>query len=206
MSGNRLDPSAFITPMALRRDQRWTDGLVERFLVEPDKTRVNMRHKSGPPVKFYAMSRVLAAEGIQEFRAALAAMEPRRTSARITSAETAERKRAEIIARVNAMPIGIAELSEEQLLEGAIESYNSRLGQREGSASTRSDPAFLERIHVNYPRQCLTHYDEALDWAGGKVGVDEAKRLIGERDLHLIGAEYQDLEGECSRQAERGEH
>jgi hypothetical protein len=42
----------------------------------------------------------------------------------------------------------------------------------------QSDPAFLERITVNFIRHELTEYDESLQEVAGRMGVDEAMALM----------------------------
>ena len=53
-------------------------------------------------------------------------------------------------------------------------------------ATEQSDPAFLERITVNYIRHQLTSYDTHLEQAAGQIGVHQAGKVIRRRIYDAI--------------------
>jgi hypothetical protein len=47
-----------------------------------------------------------------------------------------------------------------------------------------SDPAFLERVTINFIRHALTEEDESLEEVARRIGVDEAMALIRKPGLY----------------------
>ena len=91
----------------------------------------------------------------------------------------------------------------------AVDAYNDRLIDTEHfeaePASEMSDPAFLERITVNFVRHELTAYDQELEAVAGRVGVQDAVQAIRRKVFAAIAAAYPALAHECDRQrAARG--
>ena len=80
----------------------------------------------------------------------------------------------------------------------AVQDYNEN--SREFRASLDSDPAFLERITVNYIRHSLTDYDRSLAELAGKTGIVSGVAAIREKVYGAIAAAYPDLSDECDRQ------
>jgi len=80
--------------------------------------------------------------------------------------------------------IRVGEVTRDQLLRRAIQSYNSfhqdRAMERANydwqPAKLSGDPAFLERIQVNFIRHRMTKYDGFLNGNVGKVGVNDASQ------------------------------
>jgi hypothetical protein len=70
-------------------------------------------------------------------------------------------------------------------------------------ASANDDPAFLERITVNFIRHKLTRYDHELERLAGKVGVRRAVRVIRRRVYEAIAQAYPQYAAECRRQWRR---
>ncbi|KAA8957076.1 hypothetical protein [Mycobacterium sp.] len=57
-----------------------------------------------------------------------------------------------------------------------------------------------QRWAVNYLRHVETDYDWRRDCVAGRVGVVEARLLIGEQVLNAIADQYRCLAAECARQ------
>lgn len=183
----------------------WTDALIRRFLGEPDATRENPRYKSAAPVRLYLRDRVEATEATAEFRAAVATGSNRRAGARKAIETKMERLRAELAA----VRIEVPALDRGVLFRRACAHYNRRREDRaiergeelEGSMATEdSDPAFLERIAVNYLRHRLTSYDARLEEIAGKVGARDGRGEIARRVFLAIEEAYPWLALECRRQ------
>lgn len=67
-------------------------------------------------------------------------------------------------------------------------------------ATTDSDPAFLERIAVNYLRHVLSNYEKELAHVYGRMGVRQAYKEISRKVYDAISKGYPWLEEECRRQ------
>jgi len=67
-------------------------------------------------------------------------------------------------------------------------------------ATPDSDPAFLERIAVNYLRHELSDYEPELAKLFGQVGRADASSVVRKRVYNAIADAYPDLASECSRQ------
>lgn len=192
--------SEFVTQSALLK-RGWSLTMIRDFLGDPEKTRRNHAHPGGAPLKLYALERALMSEQSERFQALSSArarsMEHRSVAARGAHA----RRRKELLAALEALPITVTSRADEALLRDAIENYNARsAGKDAAPASPASDLAFLERIQVNYARHCLTRYDAVLEFTAAKSGVSEANQLIRERILDAIAEVYPHLEEECWRQ------
>ncbi len=72
-------PAEYVT-RAVVTERGWTQTAVARFLAEPDGTMPNLRYRSSPPIRLYAMERVLAIEGTSEWQEWYAASRRRRAA------------------------------------------------------------------------------------------------------------------------------
>lgn len=185
------------------RERGWTPALVRRFLGEPDKLAPNPAYRSAAPMRLYAEARVLAAEGEETFRHAQAIAQARASAAR----KTAQRRARDLLAAVERMEVEVVAVPLVDARRRAIRNYNARLLARERwdaePAGEDSDPAFLERITVNFIRHRLTDYDTALEEVAGRVGVEAAVAAIRRRVYEAIAAAYPELAEECRRQLAR---
>lgn len=183
------------------RARGWTPTMVTRLLGEPDKTATNPRYRSAAPTRLYLITRVADVETTDAFKAAVEKALKRAAVGRAV----ADKKRAEHVAEAEALPIRVEHRTADELMRDAIRAYNDR-GPKydrdyEWQPATRgSDPAFLERIQVNFARHNLTIYDEALEVSFARVGVHEAVRVIRRRVYETIAAAWPHLAGECTRQ------
>jgi hypothetical protein len=194
------DEPEMITLAGLR-GRGWTPAMAEEMLGEPDKLAVNRHHRSGPPVRLYVLKRVKHAEQSTQFatRQAIAA------ARKAASSRAAKERASSLLARIEKIEIEVIALPQDELLKQAIRSYNAHdaFSYDFRGASHDSDPAFLERIQVNYVRHKLTSYDRALYEACGQPGAYDARDLITEKVLRAIAATYPGLAAECRRQAKR---
>jgi hypothetical protein len=186
------------------RARGWTDGMVKRLMPTPDGFHPNRRYPSRAPMRLWATERVEAIEKTEEFVA-----EQERAKVRsASSAKAIKTKRERMRQDIAQSLITVARLEADEVRRRAINHYNVRQidrGIKRGDwdwreATEESDPAFLERITVNYIRHQLTRYEGYLDEVWGKVGVDEAKRLISQRVFAAIAEAYPHLAEECDRQ------
>jgi hypothetical protein len=182
-----------LTKSALLQRDGWTATLVSRLLGEPDQRKKIFGRTV--PLALYAVARIEQAETGAEFAKAQASISKRKISA----AKSVETKTAKLMAAIMAMPINVQKLGLAEARRQAIDSYNMR-GRGESFASNADDPAFLDRITVNFIRHELTEYDIALWEAAGKTGVALAVAEIRRRVYSAIAQEYPTLSDECERQ------
>jgi hypothetical protein len=191
MSENTL---GFLAVSHLKK-RGWTDALIGNFLGKPDEVRRNPYYRSGPPMKPYKALRVEQAENSAEYREAQDARKTKRDAAQKALA-TKKQKIADYVATVK---IEVPRLAKEELIRRACSNYNS-MSRGDGGASEHSDPAFLERICVNFLRHCLTKYEVHLQEIAGKVGARDAYLDIKVKVLEAIADEYDWLRDQCWQQ------
>ena len=184
-----------LTKSALLERAGWTATLVSRLLGEPDQRKKVFGRTV--PLALYAVARIEQAEAGSEFAQAQALIAKRKTAA----AKAVATKTAKLMAAIEAMPVTVERLSPAEVRRQAIDSYNMR-SHGDSFASNADDPAFLERITVNFIRHELTEYDVALWEAAGKVGTARAVAKIRRRVYSAIAQAYPPLSEECGRQIE----
>lgn len=185
------------------KERGWTPALVKKFLGLPDATKPNPYYRSAAPMQLYALARVEVCEQEDCWKQAAAKAAVRSEAGKTAAA----RKAAVLITQAERMSITIVRLPLDTLVNRAIASYNAfheemlwERGHDYERASEQSDPAFLERITVNYIRHNLTEYDTHLEEVAGQVGVSEAGRVIRRRVYAQIAACYSEYAEECMRQ------
>ena len=121
-----------------------------------------------------------------------------------------ETKRARLQAHLDAAEINLPMIDADALTQLACGHYNQRQydrGNFDGwDATPASDPAFLQRISVNFLRHCLSDYDCELAAIIGKVGVREGHAEINRKAYKAIATAYPTLTTECQRQLEAKMH
>lgn len=205
MTGNQSETNTAPKVLTLTdlHARGWTDALVKQFLGEPDATKPNPHYRKAAPMRLYALARVEQAESREEWQQAKAKAS-RRSEA---SKKVSTRKAAELVKRAEQMQIIVDRLPPETVIEQAIASYNAhnweiawRHGEAFEEANMYSDPAFLDRITVNYIRHHLTSYDTHLEQLVGQIGVRQAGKVIRLRIYDAIAKAYPASAGECERQ------
>jgi hypothetical protein len=182
-----------LTRSALLERPGWAPTLVIRLLGEPDQRKKVVGRTV--PLALYAIARIEQAESSSEFAQAQAAVAARK----VVVAKAVATKTAKLMAAIAAMPITVERLSPAEVEPQAIDSYNLR-SRGASFASNADDPAFLERITVNFIRHELTEYDVALWEVVGKTGITLAVAEIRRRVYSAIAQAYPALSEECERQ------
>ena len=191
------------------KQRGWTDGAVKRFLGEPDALVPNPNYQSGPKMRLYDLPRVEAGEHSERWRRWFDKTRALRAKAPAQQSERMNASRVGLAAQINAVEIGIPRLTGDELFGVAVANGNAQpewhaaeRGHHNHDPATVSwaDPAALQRWAVNYLRHVETDYDWLLDSVTGRVGVTEARQLIGERVLNAIADQYPYLGAECARQ------
>lgn len=177
------------------RERGWTNGLITKFLGEPDQLKKNPFYRDAAPVRLYDLSRVEAAELSPEWITASAQTQHRRAGA----SKAVRTKTDALLKKVEQLRVEVKVLPLDQVRKLAINNYN-RAPRRERDnnlASADDDPLFLDRITVNYIRHSLTTYDEHLHEIERMVGKDDAYRAIRTKVLNAIAAAYPTLADEA---------
>jgi hypothetical protein len=172
------------------RERGWTQGLIKRFLGEPDATRPNRyRNRRRSPVKLYHVNRVTELEALPEFAEAKSKAMARSKAA----TKAAQRRAALLLAEVDAIEIAVARISLPTLRRAAMR------GKFKPNGSGRR----VRRWMVNHARHNLTEYDAIIEGLFAKVGKRQAYKLVKVRTLQAIATVYPELADECRVQAER---
>lgn len=182
-----------LTKSALLERAGWTATLVGRLLGEPDQRKKVFGRSV--PLALYAVARIEQAEIGAEFAQAQAFIANRK----IAAAKALATKTAKLMAAIEAMRVSVARLSPAEVRRQAIESYNLH-SRGDSFASNADDPAFLERITVNFIRHELSEYDVSLWEVAGKTGIARAVAEIRRRVYSAIAQAYPSLSAECERQ------
>lgn len=193
MQATSNDLEQYVTVPKLK-ERGWTDTLIRKHLGEPDSFKRNPVYRSAAPMRLYRMERVQSVEN-SEMWATL----QQHTDSRKQSAEKAvQTKVSRLLQQLESLVIVVPQLPAAELLQAACVHYNRRQGYQ--SATPNSDPAFLERITVNYLRHVLTTYEDELAKTFGKVGVRKAELEIRQKVYGAIAIAYPDLSSECDLQ------
>ena len=171
------------------KSRGWTDGLINRFLLEPDETAVNPHYKSGPPRKLYLLKRVEKVERSKKFIAAKEEAAKRQAS----SAVGVETKRRKMEQYLETVVIEVPFIKRVELRRLALEHWNAI---RDYDWEAGESPTWLDKITVNYLRHQLTRYEEELDAIAGKVALRDAYLTLSQKVFDAISDAYPDLEAE----------
>lgn len=179
----------------------WSPKMVKDFLGEPDDVKPLGRYAEEHR---YFLPRIERIETGEDFKIVQTAYLIRRQAGkRAAKTQTSAR-----IEKARKMIIRVRRLPDAEVLEAAIDHYNSNRSGRhwdddygyQTPADQDSDPSFLERITVNYIRHQLTSYDGNLRAQRGRIGGDRAVPIIRRRVFEEIACVYPHLENECYRQ------
>ena len=186
----------YITPAGLKA-RGWTDGMIKKFLGEPDATRDNPHFKCAAPMRLYELKRVERVEKRKTFIAEKEASAVRKQSA----AKGVATKREKAMQYASTVGIHVPQMDYDKLVKQACKSYNQwneydRRGYYNDNfipASVDSDPDFLRRIITNYLRHECTSYEQELYTLYGKTGVSEAHDILQQRINAEIRRVYPEL-------------
>ena len=191
--------AALLTATQLKA-RGWTNALIRDLLGAHDQTRINPHHRNGPPMRLYEVGRIENVEGSAAWAARTEATQRRKEGA----AQAVETKRTRLQAHLDAVEINLPMIGADDLLWLPCHHYNQRQfdrGNFDGwDATPVSDPAFLQRISVNFLRHAMSDYDAELVNIFGSVGVGEGYQEINRKAFAAIGAAYPILTAECQRQ------
>lgn len=201
----RTDQDEYLTKAGLKA-RGWTEKAIATFLGPCDREAKNPVFRSAAPAKLYRTSRVEAAEQSAAYQAFVAGNAGRRGGARKAVAT----KRDRLLQELATWQIVLRPKPYETVVDAAIRAYNRfhedlyyDRGHEYEPASRDSSPEFLQRITVNHLRHNLSNYEARLDALFGRVGKQEAYRILNAKIYERIAAEYPMLKEECERQLRR---
>lgn len=180
----------------LKKERGWTDGLIKKFLGEPDKLAVNPNYRTGPKMKLYALERIEEVEEIADVREALARAQESRGNRSLASKAVQDRKRQELLSAIEQLDITLPDIRLDELKSEAAKHYDrlwSARGQHEKSAYGEQSDLFIKRITCNFIRHQLIDYDAICECLRGRVGRHEAYVLLKGRVMGAIYAQYPEL-------------
>ena len=194
----------FITKTDIKKQRGWTNKLLSLFLPEPDEIRDNPLYRSAPKMQLFDLNKIIGIEESQEFKLEKNIAEKRKLYAK----KAIDTKLYQIKSFVDGIEINIPIYKRSKLIKLACKSYNDFQDQKclEYSdinmerANKNSDPAFLNRICVNYLRHNACDYDNYLNNINGKVGKFNAYTKIRNKIFEDIAIKYPFLKDECENQ------
>ena len=211
----RKQESDYICKSTLK-ERGWTDSIIKKLNVQPDKLADNPHYKKAPQMKLYLIEKIKQIEQTSEFKELIKKSEKRKKSAKTTVIT----RKNNLINYIKYLLIDIPEIDETELTHLAIEHYNQHkrdvsfeVYQYNPERSNKIDEQiiklndiknlsleFLNRIKVNYIRHELSDYDEYLDELYKQIGKEEAYILLKNRILDEISKVYPNLKNECEKQ------
>lgn len=168
------------------KEKGWTDGMVKKFLGEPDMTKPNPYYKSAAPMGLYDIKRVAKVERSAKFKEELEKSSGRKQSAQ----KAVKTKKDKAVEYAKMVEVHLPQMDYNKVLEMACDSYNGwHQYDRNGFPNVNfipadpllSDEEFLQRIATNYLRHECTSYEKELYKLFGKTGVHEAHDILQKR-------------------------
>lgn len=193
------DKNDYVTKTGLK-ERGWTDSIIKKMGVVPDREAPNPHYRSAAPTKLYLISKIEKLENTPEFKELIEKSQKRKLGAQ----KAVETKKQNLLKQVEDLAIEVAYIPEPDLTDLAIFSYNEWQTNRPSvingnndflMATRDSDAAFLHRIRQNFIRHNLTNYDELLRVIKGKVGVTDAYIALKGKVLFRIRAEWERKKG-----------
>ena len=114
----------YIVKSELKSKQGWTEGLIKRFLPEPDETEKNPHYSTGSPMLLYDLKRVSAIEEIPEFKERMTKILENRESRKASARQAVKTKQARLIGYVEEVRIDLPVFSKSVLIKKACRDYN----------------------------------------------------------------------------------
>lgn len=188
----------------------WTGKAIDKFLGRVSKKVENPHGKKFAPTCLYSRERVEKAEKDPEFIKWF----EKKVSKKDQYKKMVETKTTKTLDIIKNLKIEV--LRDNKYLQNAIDHYNKRPRYRrhEGldfyynvkevsPATVNSDPAFLERISVNYIRHQKSGYESAIRILFGGVGKRKAYMEVVRKTFQEIIKVYPELKEECENQMNR---
>lgn len=199
----RIGVPALFTQTHLRQ-RGWSPKLIETCLGDPDQTARNPVYpRKAPPMKLWDRARVEVAEKLPEFLA----YQAKRAKASARSKAVAQRKRQELLSRVDAVDIQVTRWPLPKLYRAAISQWEQMGTERGeyGRWGADADDATKNRWAVNYVRHNLVRAGsgQRFPLLHGQTGISQAEALLEHKIYEAIAEVYPELASEAFHQAAR---
>lgn len=191
------------------KDRNWSDGMITKFLGEPDFYRKNRNYPGGPDLVFYHEARVIEVEATDEFKNAQAKYLAKKDKMKDGARKGVKTKRDNLLLKAIAFKPIIPVLDYDELMSRAFE-HNKALREKRmlnyykqerdfdngrdyiviEEKIQESEEEFSIRIMGNYVRHQLTNYDYKLKEFEGKHGKEDAYYLAKKKVLEAIVETY----------------
>lgn len=173
------------------KDRGWTESIIKKMGVEPDREEVNPHYRCAAPMKLYDVRRIESIEATDEFRTLYNAALKRRMAAK----KAADTKMQAMKEYVHSIEIKMPNLSREQVFRQAVAHYNDLWNWRGRYDKHINDYRILdnetlERLAANMIRHSMTDYEDALERSYGKVGVEYAHDYLKEKINRMVHDAY----------------
>lgn len=187
------------------RNRHWTPKQLA-LLPAPEKTESNPVRETAPPTQLWLDATVARVERSSAFKALVRTPEIIARQ-RASAQKAADTQRAAAMAAVDAISLKVRTMGDDTVRKHAIHAFNERAdvlygerGTHVGPATADSDPAFLDRITVDYIRYRLTKYDRHHRDLDGRFGHVAARELMKDRVFDAIAEAYPRWSAEAVRQ------
>ena len=167
------------------KSRGWTDAMVARLLGDPDFVKNLGR---GKVAHLYDLSRVVAAEGTDDFRELRAKATTRSAAGRAA----AEARAVKLLEYVQSCPINLERYSMAEI--------SRAISAARGLRRSDVDSQVWDRWCVNALRHEATQYDAILTEIEGRPGITPAYIALKNRVLTEIARAYPRLAAEAARQ------
>lgn len=186
-----------ITESRLKSEHFFTDGLLRKWLGEPDLLTDNPHYKSGPPMRLHRIGKILLLRSVPKVEADLAKVADQREARSASARAAAARKRDAWIAAFDKVEVRYRFPKTYAKVEAAAMGREG-MGQKSWAAV---DIGTRVRWTVNMLRHEFTDYDQilALDLPPGRAG-EVCYRAVKTRILGKIAETYPELADEAHRQ------
>ena len=190
-------------------ERGWSQRLINKYLITPDKEKTNPHYRSGPKMKLYLLSRVEEVESLEEFKEEYITVQKRKQSGKKASETHKNKLEQYLLEWLDNIEtnIRIPSMSVKQLLKNAILHYNDihyakimscekekisfdidnvqLLNKFVNEDCKKDHILFLRRISTNYLRHSFNDYELLLEETNIKYWKQEAylkmKNLILDR-------------------------
>ncbi len=199
----KMKEKEYYSKTTLIKYRSWTEKAIKLFLGKHDKEGKNPYYASASPTKLFLIKRVEKKEKTKDFKD----FKNKNENKKKGSEKAVKTKKKKIINFIDNLNIQVKKEDFKIVKQGAIESYNKfkedisfEIGFDFQKATLNSDKQFLNRIIVNYLRHNLSEYDYRLQEIFGKVGKQEAYKLLNKKIYDKISEVYPQLKQECLNQ------
>ena len=140
--------------------------------------KMRLNHEVINNIKMYSLTTV---QGMERTNYCKLLLNKNHKNTKIQELDDIERHK--MIQYVRFVKLYINYIPEDQVTELAINAYNTL---HNANVTINSNKDFLERIHKNYIRHCLTNYDNILESLNGEFGKDEVYPVLKQQLIKRI--------------------